>query len=112
MKLAAIISIYLFGVTPGDGGVVGGWILDRGLRGGGPARGRSPFWRTPKESCHGKVSLSLRGSAGSARYLKNKLSTHVCFSTAQDLLQSCSRGGGRIVEDMCYERRRAEACVD
>jgi hypothetical protein len=30
----------------------------------------------------------------------------------QDLLQSCSRGGGRIVEDMCYERRRAEACVD
>ncbi len=26
------------------------------------------------------------------------------------LLQSCSRG--RRVEDMCYERRRAEACVD
>ncbi len=30
----------------------------------------------------------------------------------QDLLQSCSRGGGRRVEDMCYERRRGEACVD
>ena len=32
----------------------------------------------------------------------------------QDLLQSCSRGGGGIVEDMCYERRRlrAEACVE
>jgi len=30
----------------------------------------------------------------------------------QNLLQSCSRGGGRRVEDMCYERRRAEACVD
>jgi ankyrin repeat protein len=30
----------------------------------------------------------------------------------QDLLQSCSRGGRRRVEDMCYERRRAEACVD
>ena len=30
----------------------------------------------------------------------------------QDLLQSCSRGGRRIVEDMCYERRRAEAFVD
>jgi len=86
--------------------VAGFWIGDYG---GGPARGRSPFWRTPKESCHGKVSPSLRGSA---RYLKNKLSTHVCFSTAQDLLQSCSRGGGRIVEDMCYERRRTEACVD
>ena len=28
------------------------------------------------------------------------------FSTA---LQSCSRGGSRIVEDMCYKRRRAEA---
>ncbi len=30
----------------------------------------------------------------------------------QDLLQSCARGGRRRVEDMCYERRRAEACVD
>jgi hypothetical protein len=30
----------------------------------------------------------------------------------QDLLQSCARGGKRIVEDMCYEIRRAEACVD
>ena len=27
------------------------------------------------------------------------------------LLQSCSRGGGRV-EYICYERRRAEACVD
>jgi len=30
----------------------------------------------------------------------------------QDLLQSCARGVRRRVEDMCYERRRAEACVD
>jgi hypothetical protein len=30
----------------------------------------------------------------------------------QDLVQSCARGGRRIVEDMCYEIRRAEACVD
>ena len=29
----------------------------------------------------------------------------------QYLLQSWSRGGRGIVEDMCYERRRAEACV-
>jgi len=36
----------------------------------------------------------------------------VCALLLQDLLQSCSRGGGRRVEDMCYERRRAEACVD
>ena len=35
-----------------------------------------------------------------------------CVLLLQDLLQSCSRGGGRRVEDMCYERRRAEACVD
>ena len=36
----------------------------------------------------------------------------VCVLLLQDLLQSCSRGGGRRVEDMCYESRRAEACVD
>jgi hypothetical protein len=30
----------------------------------------------------------------------------------QYLLQSCSRGRRGIVEDMCYDRRRAEACVD
>jgi hypothetical protein len=37
--------------------------------------------------------------------------TGVCL-LLQDLLQRCLRGGGRIVEDMCYERLRAEACVD
>ncbi len=36
----------------------------------------------------------------------------VCVLLLQDLSQRCSRGGGRRVEDMCYERRRAEACVD
>jgi hypothetical protein len=36
----------------------------------------------------------------------------VCVLLLQDLLQSCSRGGGRRVEDMCYERRRADACLD
>jgi hypothetical protein len=30
----------------------------------------------------------------------------------QYLIQSCARGVRRIVEDMCYEIRRAEACVD
>ena len=30
----------------------------------------------------------------------------------QYLLQSCSRGGGGEVEDMCYERLRAEAFVN
>ena len=36
----------------------------------------------------------------------------VCVLLLQDLLHSCARGGRRRVEDMCYERRRAEACVD
>jgi hypothetical protein len=30
----------------------------------------------------------------------------------QSLIQSNARGGRRIVEDMCYEIRRAEGCVD
>jgi hypothetical protein len=30
----------------------------------------------------------------------------------QYLIQSCARGGRRILKDMCYEIRRAEACVD
>ena len=35
-----------------------------------------------------------------------------CCLLLQYLIQSCARGGRRIVEDMCYEIRRAEACVD
>jgi hypothetical protein len=34
------------------------WILDEGLRGGGPSR--SPFWRMPEESCKGLGSVSLK----------------------------------------------------
>ena len=34
------------------------------------------------------------------------------FLLVQDLVQGCLRGGGGRVEDMCYERRRAEAGVD
>jgi hypothetical protein len=38
--------------------------------------------------------------------------TCVCI-LLQYLVQSCSRGGGGGTrEDMCYERLRAEACVD
>ncbi len=36
----------------------------------------------------------------------------VCVLLLQDLLQSYARGGRRRVEDMCSERRRAEASVD
>ena len=35
-----------------------------------------------------------------------------CCLLLQYLIQSCARGGRRIVEDMCYEIQRAEACVD
>jgi hypothetical protein len=35
--------------------------------------------------------------------------TAVCV---QYLIQSCARGGRRIVEDMCYEIRQAKVCVD
>jgi len=35
-----------------------------------------------------------------------------CCLLLQYLIQSFARGGRRIVEDMCYEIRRAEACVD
>ena len=40
------------------------------------------------------------------------ITASVCVLLLQDLLQSWARGGRRRVEDMCYERRRAEACVD
>jgi hypothetical protein len=35
-----------------------------------------------------------------------------CCLLLQYLIQSCARGGRRIVEDMCYEIRRAEVCVN
>ena len=41
-----------------------------------------------------------------------KASKSTCVFITQYLSQSCSRGGRGIVEDMCYEGRRAEACVD
>jgi hypothetical protein len=40
-----------------------------------------------------------------------KLRHCVCL-LQQYLVQSCARGERRIVEDMCYEIQRAEACVD
>jgi hypothetical protein len=35
-----------------------------------------------------------------------------CCLLLQYRIQSCARGGRRIVVDMCYEIRRAEASVD
>jgi len=37
---------------------------------------------------------------------------HRCCLLLQYLIQSCARGGRRTLEDMRYEIRRAEACVD
>jgi hypothetical protein len=49
-----------------------------------------------------RVNLNLRQEAHKKR----------CCLFLQYLLQSCFRGGRGIVEDVCYEIRRAEACVD
>jgi hypothetical protein len=62
----------------------------------------------------------LRGSRVCVLLLQDLLQSRVGVLVAetcvylllQYLIQSCSRGGRRIVEDMCYEIRRAEACVD
>ena len=61
-------------------------------------------WAIP---CWGQVAVA-RGKRG----LGKVANVDVCVLLLQDLLQSCARGGRRRVEDMCYERRRAEACVD
>jgi hypothetical protein len=56
----------------------------------------------------------MLGQSGSSAWKvrAGKGGKYVCVLLLQDLLQSCARGGRRRVEDMCYERRRAEACVD
>jgi hypothetical protein len=59
----------------------------------------------------GEEKGSARGSVHWSGYDTTALIC-VCVLLLQDLLQSCARGGRRRVEDMCYERRRAEACVD
>jgi hypothetical protein len=62
---------------------------------------------------HDKIRRTRNGVCLLLQYLLQSCSRGcVCVLLMQDLLQSCSRGGRRRVEDMCYERRRAEACVD
>jgi hypothetical protein len=51
------------------------------------------------------------GEGGEERRTTEEKGLCLCL-LLQDLLQSCARGGRRIVEDMCYEIRRAEACAD
>jgi hypothetical protein len=43
----------------------------------------------------------------------SKADNHVCvFISAVPIIKPFVWGEGDSVEDMCYERRRAEACVD
>jgi hypothetical protein len=55
---------------------------------------------------------SLVESTGTNLVERGRLGLERCCLLLQGLLQSCTRGVRRIVEDMCYERRRAEACAD
>ncbi len=78
-----------------------GWWrgLGRGVGGlDGPRAGVDTLWRL---CCVAVVGGAFAGGR-----------LCVFLLLLQYLLQSCSRGGGGGVEDMCYERRRAEACVD
>ena len=57
------------------------WILDGGLRGGGPGRS---FWRTPEESCKGLGSVTL------------KINTqHTPYTYAQSVLTSNGLSGAK-----------------
>ena len=72
---------------------------------------REEPWRTrPQFPVHGGCPSPATGDAG--RGFAAGVCVCVCVLLLQDLLQRCERGGRRRVEDMCYERRRAETCVD
>ena len=65
-------------------------------------------WREEGERVRGEVCQSQTQNVES---LKEVCFVCVCL-LLQYRLQSCSRGGGGGVEDMCYERLRAEAYVN
>jgi hypothetical protein len=67
------------------------------------------------EGClEGGIDVQVVGETNPASItIAGEYSTHDgCCLLLQYLIQSCASGGRRIVEDMCYEIRRAEACVD
>jgi hypothetical protein len=66
-------------------------------------------WRKEALSAVGSQCCKFLSVAQS--WLPCDEASRVCL-LLQYLIQSCARGGRRIVEDMCYEIRRAEACVD
>jgi hypothetical protein len=53
-----------------------------------------------------------RAAENMGQLVKGSLGTRAHAYLAEVAIQSCLHGGGGIWEDMCYERRRAEACVD
>jgi hypothetical protein len=71
-----------------------------------------PYSEFQNKSRHRKqVSPLYHLSKTASDAVRLRLRCRVCL-LLQYLIQSCARGGRRIVEDMCYEIRRAEACVD
>jgi len=68
-----------------------------------------------KVNGHGLRGISRGTSAAELRFCSWKSWFRpwfsVCFITAGPITKLFA-WGGRRVEDMCYERRRAEACVD
>ncbi len=64
---------------------------------------------THTHSTHTAAAASLSGHRVVTNPGASNKSYRVCFITAGPITFAW---GGRRVEDMCYERRRAEACVD
>jgi len=55
---------------------------------------------------------ALQPATGSESYVVNRGTPVVCVYYCRTYYKAVRGGGRRRVEDMCYERRRAEACVD
>ena len=77
-------------------------------RSGGPrSETQRPLRAAASRRCAALRSAAPKGLA------TGRVPAFVCVCLLlQDLVQSCLRGEGGILEDMCYKRRRAEACVD
>ena len=60
-------------------------------------------------SCYDATALDIEVDPQPCRFGSRCV---CCCLLLQYLIQSCARGGRRIVEDMSHEIRRAEACVD
>ena len=104
-------------------------INDRALRGivtgqGPEEAGLAAQFQAPhiQRNTTFEISVSCLCSCASNLLVRRKLFLHlhgrvfstwtcVCFITAGPITKLCAWGGTRV-EDMCYERRRPEACVD